>query len=174
MPLCWIVPHRAPEAAILMPVILQREGGGISLLGHLPRNAPAVAILAEEPLASFLFLGPNAYISPNMAGRRDWAPTWNFAAARLSGTVTLDDNLTRPSVEALVAHMEGPAGWRIEELGARASDLLARILGFHATISSAAPRLKLGQDESPETFEAIANALDGTDLGKWMAQWGRD
>jgi transcriptional regulator len=172
-PICWIVPHAAPDAAILMPVVLERETRPVSLLGHLPRRAPATDVLMLDPAVSFLFLGPNAYVSPAMAGRRDWAPTWNFASARLTGAVTLDDALTRPSLEAVVAHMEGKAGWRIEELGPRADDLIAQIIGFRAVACDASLRLKLGQDENPEDFASIAKALEGTDLGEWMTRYGR-
>lgn len=173
-PICWIVPHAAPDAAILMPVILEREVRTVSLLGHLPRRARATDVLGLEPAASFLFLGPNAYVSPAMAGRRDWAPTWNFASAKLTGPVALDDALTRPSVEAVVAHMEGRAGWRIEELGPRADDLIAQIIGFRAVACDTSLRLKLGQDEKPDDFASIAKALEGTNLGEWMTRYGRD
>jgi transcriptional regulator len=172
-PLCWIVPHRAPEAAILMPVILQRDGSKLSLLGHLPRAAPATHILREDSRATFLFLGPHGYISPAMAGRQDWAPTWNFASARFTGRVTIDGALTRASVEALIAQMEGAAGWRIEELGPRADDLLTHIVGFIATGLEAAPRFKLAQDENAETFAAIVSSLEGTDLETWTTRYGR-
>ena len=173
-PLCWIVPHGAPEAAILMPVVLERDGADISLLGHLPRGAPATRMLGKDPAATFLFLGPHGYISPAVAERRDWAPTWNFASARLTGSLRLDSGITRPSVEALVAQMEGARGWRIDELGLRADDLLERIIGFIATVHEVASRFKLGQDEDPDTFAAIVSSLDGTELGMWTSRYGRE
>ena len=173
-PICWIIPHAAPDAAILMPVVLEREVRPVSLLGHLPRRARATDVLRLEPAASFLFLGPNAYVSPAMAGRRDWAPTWNFASAKLTGPVALDDELTRPSVEAVVTHMEGKGGWRIEELGTRADELIEQIIGFRSVTGDASLRLKLGQDEKPEDFASIAKALEGTRLGEWMISYGQD
>jgi transcriptional regulator len=168
-PLCWIVPHAEPAGAILMPVLLERDGDGrpASLLGHLPRRAPAASALAQQGAASFLFLGPNSYISPAMAGRLQWAPTWNFVSARVDATVALDDRLTRKSVEEMVAHMEGAGGWRPNELGDRFADLLAKIVGFRAVIDVSAPRFKLGQDEDEEVFGNIASALHDTPIGEW-------
>lgn len=172
-PLCWIVPHGAPETAILMPVILTRREQAILLLGHLPRSAPATGALRENPNATFLFLGPHGYISPAMAGRSDWAPTWNFASARLTGSVDLDDRLTRTNVEKLVAQMEGATGWQINDLGSRADDLLARIIGLSAEVDEVGTRFKLGQDENRETFASILSWLEGTELAMWIASYGR-
>ena len=169
MPLCWIVPHAAVEAAILMPVVASRDARGLSLLGHLPRRAPATEVLGADHRASFLFLGANGYISPAMAGRDDWAPTWNFVSARLAGEITINETLTREAVEAVVALMEGTVGWRMDAVAHRADDLLARVIGFRAEVSEAVPRFKLGQDEEPVTRRSIHAAYAGTALGEWLA-----
>lgn len=168
-PMCWIVPHTAVEAAILMPVVASRDGQGLSLLGHLPRRAPATDRLGSDGRASFLFFGANGYVSPAMAGRDDWAPTWNFTSARLTGEIAIDGALTREAVEAAVALMEGPDGWRIDAVAHRAEALLARVIGFRADISEAVPRFKLGQDEDPDTRKSIRAAYAGTSLGEWLA-----
>ena len=170
VPLCWIVPHAEPAAALLMPVMAQgNEGEGpMTLLGHLPLRSPAAAILAREPLASFLFLGPNAYVSPEVVGRDDWAPTWNFASARLTGTVTMDAGLTKPSVEAVTTLMEGEDGWTMDRMGPRAEVLLAKIIGFRAEIAQSAPRFKLGQDETPADYSRIRRHFGNGALGRWM------
>ncbi|WP_126176932.1 FMN-binding negative transcriptional regulator [Tsuneonella rigui] len=170
MPLCWIVPHGDPAAAILMPVVL--EPGHKSLLGHLPLRAPATEALRGDPRASFLFLGANGYVSPAHAGIDDWAPTWNFVSAKLTGAVSLDPGLTRDAVEAVVALMEGPNGWNIGAIEHRYDTLAARIVGFRATIEHVSPRFKLGQDEWPEVRSRIADALADTEVGKWMGGIG--
>lgn len=169
-PLCWIVPGSAPAAAILMPVVLERDASGrpASLLGHLPLGAPAARALADDPAATFLFLGPNRYISPAMAGRDDWAPTWNFASAKLEAAVSIDPALTRAAIEALVAQLEGPRGWTPDLLGERYDRLLARIVGFRASIDAVHPRFKLGQDEAEPVYRSIVAALEGSPLGDWM------
>lgn len=169
MPMCWIVPHAGVDGAILMPAVARRDGQDLTLLGHLPRRAPATELLGNDGRASFLFLGANGYVSPAMAGRDDWAPTWNFVSARLTGEVTIDDTVTRETVEAAVALMEGSEGWRMDSVAHRADALLARIIGFRAVISEAVPRFKLGQDEEPGTRNAIRAAYAGTALGAWLA-----
>lgn len=170
VPLCWIVPHADPAAALLMPVVAQagERGAAMTLLGHLPLRSPAAAILACEPFASFLFLGPNAYVSPEVVGRDDWAPTWNFASARLTGTVTMDAGLTKQSVEAVTTMMEGEDGWTMDRMGPRAEVLLAKIIGFRAEIAQSVPRFKLGQDETPADYNRIRRHFGNGALGRWM------
>lgn len=168
-PLSWIVPHGAPQHAMLMPVLVAAEvQGGLGLLGHLPKSAKATAALQDNPDATFLILGPNRYISPAMAGQEDWAPTWNFVSLKLSGRVILDESVTRQSVEQLVQHMEGPEGWTMSSLGPRASNLLSRIIGFRANIDRINPRFKLGQDERPEVQGSTLEALQDDPLVDWV------
>ena len=65
-PLAWIIPNRAPADALLMPVLL--DGPDLdtgTMLGHLPRRAPATQALQDDGCATLLFLGPNAYIPPS-------------------------------------------------------------------------------------------------------------
>lgn len=171
-PLCWIVPHAYPAAAILMPVVIETDDGRpTALLGHLPRRAPATAALANDAKATFLFLGPNAYISPEAAGRRDWAPTWNFVSASVTATVGLDPALTSSSVEAIVGQMEGDDGWNPSGLGDRYDVLLSRITGFRAHIDRLAPRFKLGQDEVEGVRNRLIAETAGTALGAWMSEF---
>lgn len=174
-PLCWIVPHADPSTAILMPVVAEGgdEGATASLLGHLPRRAPAATVLRSDPRASFLFLGANGYISPAMVGRDDWGPTWNFASARLEGEVVLGEGLTRHAVAAISRHMEGPGGWSLEALGPRTDELLARVIGFRAMIAKIEPRFKLGQDESGSDFASIRGHLGESELGRAMDRYRR-
>lgn len=175
-PLCWIVPHANPGAAILMPVVAECDNAGTpqSILGHLPKRSPAASVLANAPQASFLFLGPHAYVSPGTVGRDDWGPTWNFASARMEGEVLLDTALTRSAIDAIVRLMEGANGWTVDRMGERADQLIPRIIGFRASITSAHPRFKLGQDESSADHAKIRGQAGDSELGRWMDRFDRD
>lgn len=167
-PFAWIVPAADPSAAILMPVLF--EDDGTRLLGHLPRRADATRLLADDPRATFLFLGPHAYIPPAAVRQPGWAPTWNFVALKTAGTVTIDPAITRHAVESLVQHMEGQGddSWGVERIGPRYDKLLAMITGFTAAVDTLVPRFKTGQDETPDTYADIRAALEGHPLAKWM------
>lgn len=174
MPLCWIVPVSDPASCMLMPVVIERDGEGepVSILGHLPRRAPTTATLNADGRALFLVLGPNRYMSPAMVGRDDWGPTWNFASARITARTVFDEGLTRPAIEVLTRHMEGPDGWTTDGLASRIDDLLARVIGYRATIDRMEPRFKLGQDEAPEDFAAMLGAMGDHPLTDWMHRYG--
>ena len=163
-PLAWIVPQAEPQAAILMPVV--RERASERLLGHLPRRHRAAQALGAGGRAQLLFLGPHGFVSNDVAGVDDWAPTWNFAAASLEADIALDAALTDRALAATVAHLEPT--WTAARMGPRYAALAAQVIGFSATIVTAHPRFKLGQDERPEVRARIIAAFAGTPLGEWM------
>lgn len=166
-PLAWIVPHADVRAAILMPVVLERrEGKAPLLLGHLPRRSPAAAVLARDPAASFLILGAHRQIPNDWISDRAWAPTWNFAAARIDAEVEIDAALTDRCIQRLVDHLD--LRWSPQEMGPRYQQLNDEIVGFAARPLQFAGRFKLGQDEKPENFAAIVEALGSDPLAEWM------
>jgi len=171
-PLCWIVPQSDPTSAILMPVVIgaEDEGGPTELLGHFPRRSAAAAALARNGAASFLFLGPNRLIDPDMAGRSDWGPTWNFASARFDGVVKLDEAITAECLEKTVAQVMAGSNWSIADLGERGAGLITAVIGFRSCVTAVSPRMKLGQDESPDVFRSIVEALGTDPLAAWMQE----
>ncbi|WP_011582468.1 FMN-binding negative transcriptional regulator [Chelativorans oligotrophicus] len=171
-PMASIVPHADPLSTIEMPVVLDRddEGKPVSLTGHLPRRAPIIGLLATNPRCTFLFRGPDSYISPLAAGRSDWAPTWNFIAVRIAANIGPDDTLTDEALDRIVAHMERgrSAPWNRESLGARYETLRRGVIGFRAPVATIVARFKLGQDEQQATFDHILESLGDTALTSWM------
>ncbi|MEJ5081603.1 FMN-binding negative transcriptional regulator [Ochrobactrum sp. MYb379] len=155
-----------------MPVLLERDASGkpSSLLGHLPRRSTLVRGKGVVARAIFIFHGPAGYISPAMAGRSNWAPTWNFITVKIIADISTDDGLTDEALRRTVAHMEQdqPLPWSIDQIGERYEKLKTAIVGFRAQIVSVSARFKLGQDETSETFEHIVSKLDDTSLKYWM------
>lgn len=169
-PLAWIVPHADVRAAILMPVVLERgDKASPHLLGHLPRRAPAAAVLARDPAASILILGPHSQIPGDWIADRDWAPTWNFASARIDAEVEIDTALTDRCLHRLIDHLD--LRWSPREMGSRYESLKEEIVGFVARPVEFAGRFKLGQDEKPENFAAIVAALGSHPLADWMRRF---
>ncbi|MNE67081.1 putative FMN-binding domain protein [compost metagenome] len=105
-----------------------------------------------------------------MAGKSDWAPTWNFVAVRIAADIVPDDALTDEALERTVAHMERgrDVPWTRESLGARYTKLRSAVIGFRAPLATVAARFKLGQDETRETFDHILAALEDEALSHWM------
>jgi transcriptional regulator len=172
-PLAWVcAPSARPFAASLLPLIAEFDAAGAltCLIGHLGRRNALVPALTADPRAAILFKGPDAYVSPEHAGRRDWAPTWNYAQLCIEAEVRFSVEETQSAVARLVETMESGRGepWREHELGGRYEGMMRQIVGFRAEVKTLSGRFKLGQDETPETLRAIVESADDPALGRWM------
>lgn len=175
-PLAWVCGGGAGAMETsLLPLIGVYDGEGrlIELIGHLMRSNPLYRVLSDDPRATILFGGPDAYVSPEHAGRRDWAPTWNYAQVKISGEIAFDEALTETSLKVLIDAMEAGRSkpWGVEELGARYSGMLMRIIGFRARVTGLSGKFKLGQDEDDATLRAILRALPDAGVKAWMKRF---
>jgi transcriptional regulator len=175
-PLAWVCGGNAGALeASLLPLIGVFDGEGrlIELIGHLMRSNPLHHALRDDPRATILFSGPNAYISPEHAGRRDWAPTWNYAQVKVGAEIAFDEALTEYSLKVLIDAMEAgrAAPWSVEELGPRYGGMLTRIIGFRARVTGLSGKFKLGQDENDATLHAILGALPDAESVAWMKRF---
>ncbi|WP_293844950.1 FMN-binding negative transcriptional regulator [Sphingopyxis sp.] len=177
-PLAWVCGGRAAtlEASLLPLVgVYDADGQLVELIGHLMRSNPLFTALTAEPAATILFTGPQAYVSPEHAGRRDWAPTWNYAQLKIAADIEFDDALTEPSLQTLIAAMEEGRSdpWHIDELGERYRSMLDHIIGFRATVTGVTGKFKLGQDERADTLHAILGALPDAATVAWMQRFNQ-
>jgi len=178
-PLAWIcVGSGAEIEASLLPLVgvFDKSGALVELIGHLMRSNPLYEVAQREPRATVLFRGPDAYVSPSHAGRRDWAPTWNYAQLRVATEIQFDEadteNALRVLIEAMESRRDQP--WTIEELGKRADAMLGRIIGFRAKVTRVSAKFKLGQDEAPAIFNTILERLPQREMVDWMRKFGED
>src|SRR3546814_10399421 len=143
------------------------------LVGHLMRSNPLGAALQAGGRATIRLKGPDAYVSPEHAGVRDWGPTWNYAQIKVEADVQVDEALTEWSLQLLTDAMEsGRANpWGIEELGERYQGMLQRIIGFRAKVTSLSGKFQLGQDESPETRASILTSLSDAETRAWLRRF---
>jgi len=177
-PLAWVCGGGAAalEASLLPLVgVYDADGRLCELIGHLMRSNPLFDALVRTPSATILFDGPGAYVSPEHAGRRDWAPTWNYAQVKIAAEIVFEEALTEYSLEILIDRMEAGRArpWRVEELGPRYRHMLTRIIGFRARVTGVSGKFKLAQDESPETLNAILETLPDDDTRAWMRRFNR-
>lgn len=178
-PLAWVSANGGdPMDARLLPLLgVYGEGSLLTeLIGHIPRGTPLCASLMADPAATILFRGPEAYVSPEHAERRDWGPTWNFAQVNVDCIIEIDDAHTEMSLDALIDTVEQgrPAPWRKEELGERYLGMLSAIIGFRAKVVGLRGRFKLGQDERPDTLRAILRNMPDAAMRRWMRRFNRE
>jgi transcriptional regulator len=177
-PLAWVCAGPAATMdASLLPLIgvFDDQGRLTGLIGHMMRSNPLYATLGRDPRATILFKGPDSYLSPEHAGRRNWAPTWNYAQLTIRADVSFDAGLTEYSLQVLIDAMEGgrePA-WRVEELGERYHRMLGQIIGFRAQVTDLRGKFKLGQDETRETLHALLGALPDAATVDWMRRFNK-
>jgi transcriptional regulator len=177
-PMAWIcaVGSHAEEATML-PLLGEYDDAGrlIHLVGHTPRRGVLAEALGRAGRVRILFQGPQSYISPEQAGLRNWAPTWNYVQLSIEAELVLLPDETGAAVASLVEAMERdrPDPWHASEMGERYAMLEKAIIGFRAQVTGLVGRFKLGQDERPEVREAIIASLGDTPLAHWMRRFAQ-
>ncbi|MFV3128930.1 FMN-binding negative transcriptional regulator [Niveispirillum sp. KHB5.9] len=173
-PLAWVMTKDGEEASLLPLVgVYDEEGGLTELIGHFARSNPLNAAFARDPRAVILFRGPQSYVSPSHAGRRDWGPTWNYAQLRVWANISVEEGLTAPSLDLLAVQVERDMAqpWVPSELGPRYDQLIKHIVGFRARVTRTSAKFKLGQDERPDTLRSILANMPDKDLAGWMRRF---
>jgi transcriptional regulator len=176
-------------AASHLPVMLDRTRGAQGVLvSHLASANDHAALIAEGHPTLAIIMGPQAYISsswypgrPEDAGRRNNAPTWNFAVLHVRGRPKpLDHAATARHIIDLVAHLDRdrPDPWSVAELGPGGmARRMPAILGFEMPIDSLESKFKMGQDEPlADTLAAAAHLAGGenAEVASWMIRLNAD
>jgi transcriptional regulator len=126
-----------------------------------------------SPRALILFRGPEGYISPEYAGTRDWAPTWNYAQISIEAEIVFEPERSGEALSLLVDAMESARAnpWEVIELGDRYAAMERQIIGFRACVTRLSGKFKLGQDEQPETLSMILDHVSDPALARWMRRF---
>jgi transcriptional regulator len=150
----------APVATHL-PFVLDTDGPGARLIGHMARANPQWRSFDGVRPALVVFAGPHAYVSPTWYATAPAVPTWNYAAVHAYGCPRVLDGLAarRDAVERLVAVHE--AAWRLAD---QPEDFVAGMLGgivaFELPIARLAGKLKLSQNRPAADRTGVVRALE--------------
>ena len=175
-PLAWVCAgDSSADHASLLPLLggYDVDGALTHLIGHMARHNPLFGALTANPHALVLFRGPQAYVSPAFAGRRDWAPTWNYAQLRLEVDIVFAPDEAVTALTMLVEAMEEGRSepWTATELGARYEPMQRKIIAFRARVKKLSGKFKLGQDEARETLEAMLDNIPDEATVRWMRRF---
>ncbi|MGE4303948.1 MAG: FMN-binding negative transcriptional regulator [Novosphingobium sp.] len=178
-PLAWVVAPSAPIAsASLLPMIgeFDPQGQLVRLVGHMARTNILAGIFEENGTAQFLFVGPQGYVSPEYSGKRNWGPTWNYAALRVEAEVRMDPALTEAALERLLQANEAGRShpWTATELEDRYPRMLAAIIGFEAHVLSIDATFKLAQDEEADVLASLIHTHPDRALCDWMSAMNKE
>ena len=177
-PLAWVCAGSGAgiEASQLPLVGVYDEAGRLTeLIGHMARSNPLYSVAQRDPGATILFSGPDAYVSPEHAARRDWAPTWNYAQLRIEADIVFEPDRIDAALELLVEAMESGRAdpWKSSELGGRYFDMRRAIIAFRAEVTRLEGTFKLGQDETADTLDAIVSNHPDPAMVRWMRRLNR-
>ncbi|MFD2137249.1 FMN-binding negative transcriptional regulator [Novosphingobium resinovorum] len=157
-PLAWVVSGAPSFHATPLPLVadLDDEGGVAALVGHFALRNPQVEALKAHPARWCCSRGGRLHL-PELVTQPQWAPTWNYAVARLEVEVEFAADQNGEALDRLIAHMEGdrPDRWTVAAMGERYEPMSRHIIAFRARVLSCDATFKLGQDERPESLAQI-------------------
>ena len=141
-------------------------GGGV-LAGHLARANPHRGGAGDEE-ALVIFLGANAYVTPNWypskAVHGRVVPTWNYEAVHVYGSLVWreEPDWLLANVTALTERFEAlqPTPWAVTDAPPHHIErLLAGIIGVELRISRIEAKRKLSQNRSDADREGVIAGL---------------
>ncbi|MDX3659652.1 FMN-binding negative transcriptional regulator [Streptomyces sp. ID05-26A] len=138
------------------------------LLGHLNRANPHWAVIdAAEALA--VFTGPHAYVSPTVYETSPAAPTWNFTAVHVGGSVERldqgDDTLAVVTSTVDVFEERFGTGWDKSGSVGYFRKILPAVGAFRLRVRRTEAMCKLSQEQPPEIRDRVQRAFAAQDAG---------
>ena len=162
-----------------LPLHLTQQNGQQVLLGHCAKPNPHWRYLQARPQALVTFMGPQAYLSPQVYPDLTRVPTWNYLAVHAKVEASLVEE--PQAKDRLLKHLIGDhepayaAQWR--GLGEDYQHkMLNGIVAFELRITELQCKLKLNQHR-PESHAAMhaayaQGAPDEQALAEWMVKLG--
>jgi transcriptional regulator len=157
-----------------LPLHLEVRGEALVLLGHVAKANPHGKYLQARPQVLVTFMGPHAYMSPQVYPDLARVPTWSYLAVHAKANVVLleqeaaKDHLLKQLIgdhEASYAQQ-----WRGLDTDYQ-SKMLSGITAFELHITALECKLKLNQHR-PESHAAMhALYAQGTPDEQALAQW---
>jgi transcriptional regulator len=154
------------------------------LRGRLARANPHSSLLNGRQ-CRVLFIGANAYVSPDWYGDAEQVPTWNYSAVNIDGIARVIDDpaLVDALLEELSDRHERRRHdlvngkiWKIDKLsGEKLFRLRAAIVAFELSIDRIEFKAKLSQNKRAEDFQSVMSELAaGDDMQRAVADAMRD
>ncbi|RYX91987.1 MAG: FMN-binding negative transcriptional regulator [Comamonadaceae bacterium] len=150
------------------------EGAGLVLLGHVAKPNPHWRYLQARPKALVTFLGPHAYLSPQVYPDLARVPTWNYLAVHCAVEATLIEEADAKDrlLKKLIGDHEPAYAAQWRGLGEDfARKMLAGITGFELRVTTLQCKVKINQHR-PEAHAAMYGMYaGGTENEQALAGW---
>lgn len=168
-----------------LPLVLEERAAasaddtGFMLLGHVAKPNPHWRYLIARPQSVVSFLGPHAYLSPQVYPDLARVPTWNYLAVHCTVQVSLieDPQDKDALLKKLIGEHEPAYAEQWRGLGEEyAHKMLAGIVAFELKVTRLQCKLKLNQHrpEAHAKMKAMysAGTPDEQALAVWMQRLG--
>ena len=148
-----------------IPFLVEHDGDGLHLHGHLARPNPQVEHLARGGEVLTIFHGPHAYISPSWYASGPSVPTWNYADVHAYGVVRLveDADWLRQLLRRLSERHEArsPVPWQMQDLPETyRKGMLRGIIGLDIAVTRLEGKYKLSQNRPAVDRPRVVAALE--------------
>jgi transcriptional regulator len=162
-----------------LPLHLEEQDDKLLLLGHCAKANPHWKYLQARAQAVVTFLGPNAYLSPQIYPDLARVPSWNYLTVHCTVQASLiEEPLAKDRLlKKLIGDHEPRYKQQWMDLGTEFQHkMLAGIVGFELQVLDMQCKIKINQHR-PESHPALHNMYqNGNDneraLATWMARLG--
>ena len=167
-PLATLIRGGTELAADILPLEVERVGGGWRVTGHVARANPLWREADDQPVL-LMFQGPQAYVSPNWypskAQHGKAVPTWNYAMVQVHGTLraTQDPAWLRAFVTRLTERHEAgrAAPWHVADAPPDYLDaMLKAIVGIEIEVTCVEGKFKLSQNRDAADRTGVVLGLE--------------
>ncbi len=157
-----------------LPLYLEERADHLVLLGHCAKGNPHWRYLQTRPAATVTFMGPHAYLSPQVYPDLARVPTWNYLAVqcRVEASVIEEPEAKDRLLKKLIGDHEPAYAEQWRGLGDEfAQKMLAGIVGFELRVTDLKTKLKINQHR-PESHAAMKAVYEaGDDNQRALALW---
>lgn len=154
-----------------LPTVLNAEAGelvGRQIFGHLNRQNPHWAALSAGRRGTLVFTGPHGYVSPTVYRISPAAPTWDFTAVHVHGTVhpIEEPAETLRVIRSTVRALERRTHWDMTSSLEYFDRLLPGVGAFRMDVETVDSMFKLSQEQTADVRERVirsfAESAEGT------------
>ena len=162
-----------------LPLHLTQQNGQYVLLGHCAKANPHWRYLQVRPQALVTFMGPQAYLSPQVYPDLTRVPTWSYLAvhAKVEASLVEEPQAKDRLLKQLIGDHEPAYAAQWRDLGEDYQHMMLNgIVAFELRITELQCKLKLNQHR-PESHAAMHAAYaqgtaDEQALAEWMVKLG--
>ena len=157
-----------------LPLHLEEQGDKIVLFGHCAKPNAHWKYLQARPQAVVTFLGPNAYLSPQIYPDLARVPSWNYVAVHCTVQATLieEPEAKDQLLKKLIGDHEPAYKQQWIDLGVEFQHkMLGGIVGFELQVLDLQCKIKINQHR-PESHAALHSMYAaGNENERAMADW---